>query len=246
MITDRFKVSVCCILMLLSVFWGCGKQAKAPGEKVYLHKVTHGETLSEIAEDYYGNPARGALIGEFNAVDDADLVEGMVLRVPMSGEDLEQLKARERARAPYNRGLELAEKGAYVDAVHEFNDAIAIDPEFVDALYNLGVTLQKMKSYEKAAENLEKAVRSRPRNPTYRFALGNCLFHLGRYEDAAFAFEEVMELDSKHAKALYSLAVCYEKQGQNEKAKRAWERYLELDGKSAWATEARKRLKELE
>ena len=234
------------VVLFLAALLGCSRQAKSPGEKVYLHKVADGETLSEIAEDYYGSPSRATLIGEFNAVEDADLVDGMVLRVPMSGEDIERLRTRERARVPYNRGLELAEKGAYVDAVQEFTDALSIDAEFVDAVYNLGVTLQKIKSYEKAAENLEKAVRLRPENTEYRFALGNCLFHLERYDEAAVSFEKVMELDPAHVKALYSLAVCYEKRGQTEEAKQAWKRYLELDSKSAWAIEARKRLEELE
>jgi tetratricopeptide (TPR) repeat protein len=228
--------------MALALVWGCAKQAKSPAEKVYLHKIETGETLADIAEDYYGNASRAAVIGEFNGVKDDGLREGMVIRVPMTQEDIDRLTTRERARGPYNEGLELAENGSYVDAVERFQTALEIDPEFVDAEYNLGVTLKLLKSYPKAIEHLDRAVELRPDNVRYRFALGNCLFHIDRYGEAAEAFEKVVEADSSQTKALYSLAVCYEKLGEREKAVRAWERYLELDATSAWAIEARKRL----
>ncbi len=232
-------------LASLALLWGCAKQTKSPAEKVYLHKVESGETLSGIAEDYYGNASRGVVIGEFNAVDDEALKPGMVIRVPMTQEDVDRLTTRERAREPYNEGLELAENGSYIDAVERFNEALAIDPDFVDAEYNLGVTLKMLKSYEKAIRHLDRAVELRPDNSEYRFALGNCLFHINRFGDAADSFEKVVAADSSQTKALYSLAVCYEKLGRREKAIQAWERYLVLDPTSAWAIEARKRLDEL-
>ncbi len=233
------------VVLALSVAWGCAKQAKSPAEKVYLHKVESDETLSEIAEDYYGNASRGAVIGEFNAVDDEALKPGMVIRVPMTQEDIDRLTTRESARAPYNEGLVLAENGSYVDAIERFQAALEIDPDFVDAEYNLGVTLKMLKSYPKAIRHLDRAVELRPDNSEYLFALGNCLFHIDRFEDAADAFEKVVAADSSQTKALYSLAVCYEKLELREDAIRAWERYLVLDPTSAWAIEARKRLDEL-
>ena len=186
-------VRVFVVVLALSVAWGCAKQAKSPAEKVYLHKVESGETLSEIAEDYYGNASRGAVIGEFNAVDDDALKPGMVIRVPMTQEDIDRLTTREGARAPYNEGLELAKNGSYVDAVERFQEALEIDPDFVDAEYNLGVTLKMLKSYPKAIRHLDRAVELRPDNSEYLFALGNCLFHIDRFEDAADAFLHLEE-----------------------------------------------------
>jgi tetratricopeptide (TPR) repeat protein len=234
------------VLLALALLAGCAKQTREPAEKVYLHRVEPGETLADIAGEFYDNPTMANIIGEFNDVNDEDLKDGMVLRVPLTNEDVERLDLKERAREPYNIGLELAEQGAYVDAVQEFNKSLAIDPTFVDAVYNLGVTYQKIEQYDRAREQFEDAVRLRPEEPEYRFALGTCRFYLDRFGDAASDFEKVMVLDPSHTKALYSLAVCYEKQEEKGKAIEAWRRYLELDSKSAWATEARKHLKELE
>jgi tetratricopeptide (TPR) repeat protein len=234
------------IVAALLVLGSCARQTRQPAEKVYLHRVESGETLSDIAGEYYDDPAMANVIGEFNDVDDADLKNGMVLRVPLTNEDIERLDKKKRAREPYNEGLELAEQGDYVDAIQQFKESLAIEPDFIDAVYNLGVTYQKISQYDRAREQFEDAVRLRPEDPEYRFARGTCFFHLDRFGPAAADFEKVMTLDPSHTKALYSLAVCCEKQGEKVKAIEAWRRYLELDSKSAWATEARKRLKELE
>jgi tetratricopeptide (TPR) repeat protein len=233
------------LALVALVMAGCAKQARHPAEKVYLHKMADGETLADIAEDYYGDPERVPAIVEFNGLADGHVAPGVVVRVPMTAKDVERLLVREKAKIPYDEGLELAEKASYVDAVQRFQDAIAVDPEFADAVYNLGVTLEMLKSYDKAKEQLEKAAAMRPKNAKFHFALGNCLFHLGNYAGAVSAFGKVTEIEPSHTKALYSLGVCYERLGQKDEARNTWQRYLELDSTSAWATEARKRLQAL-
>jgi tetratricopeptide (TPR) repeat protein len=228
-------------------FSGCAKKARQPEGKVYLHKVAEGETLKDLADEYYGNPDRASFIGEFNGLSsDENPAPGTVIRVPMTEDDVDRMKTHEQATIPYNEGLELAGKASYIDAVEKFREAIALDPGFADARYNLGVTLYMVKSYDKAKDELERAVDLRPKNAKYRFALGNALFHLEDYRQAASTFESVMQMDPANTKALYSLAVCYEKLGEKEKAITAWKRYLELDATSTWGVEARKRLQALE
>ena len=234
-------------IIFLFALSGCGGGRSAGSEeRVYSHTVKPGESISDIADDYYGDPDRADALMTYNEVSEELLEPGTVIRIPMGDEDIAQLKVRERARAPYNRGLSLAENGSYLDAIQQFQTSLSVDPAFVDARYNLGVTFQKMKSYEKAREEFRRVVRERPKKAEYHFALGNSNFYLEEYRDASNAFEDVMELDHMHAKAQYSLAVCYEKMGDVDEAKAAWQRYLEIDAHSVWATEARKRLSELE
>ncbi len=239
-------VAFCLAAFMLS---GCGgpfgARSTSPGDKIYVHKVEEGETVEDIAEDYYGTRGRAKLIRDFNDMDHKQPEAGTVLRLPMNRSELDRLKTRERARVPYNRGLVLAEQGAFVDAVHQFKKSLSLDPGFVDADYNLGVTYQKMKSYQRALEQFEKVTRKRPQRTRYHFALGNCYFHLDRYADAAGSFEAVVEHDTSHKKAQYSLAVSFEKLGDRKRAIAAWQRYLELDCRGAWADEARKRLSRL-
>lgn len=232
------------LVLLAGCAAGRGK-GDGPGERVYLHRLQQGETLAEVAAEYYGDATRAKTIARLNNVKEP-VEPGTVLRVPMSTDDVSRLKIREQAREPYNKGIEMAESGAYVDAVSEFHSALAIDPDFVDAHYNLGVTLQKLNSSEKALQEFKDVVRLRPDNARYRYALGNCYFYLEHYDDAAGAFEAAIERDPRHTKALYSLAVSYEKLGRRGDAIAAWRRYLEVDDTSVWATEARKRLNNLQ
>jgi len=239
---------MCWILGLLLVYGcsGAGGRAAGAEDRVYAHKVTPGETLEDIAEEYYGNPSRAGKIRAFNDLGEERVQPGTIISIPISGDDFERLKTRESAREPYNQGLAYAEKGSYLDAVHSFQEALGIDAGFVDAHYNLGVTFQKMKSYDKALDRFNQAIRLRPNVAEYHFALGNSYFHLQQYGEAAAAFENVMKRDESHAKAQYALAVSYQKLGQNRKAREAWQRFLEIDSSSVWANEARRRLKELE
>jgi len=239
---------VLALLAMLLAALGCTKRSvvDADADKVYMHKVEAGETFERIADEYYGDPGRARNIAAFNGLRDEDLRPGTVVRVPVGSDDIRWLKTREKARAPYNEGLALAEQGSYVDAVKKFQAALEIDPRFVDATYNLGVTFQMMKAYDRALDELDEVTSLRPTRPAYHFARGNCLFHLKRYEESARAMETVLSLDPTHTKAQYSLAASYERLGDTKKARDAWRRYLELDNTSIWASEARKRLSSLE
>jgi len=224
---------------------GCAKRGTT-GDTVFLHEVRDGETLEIIADDYYGDPSLSSTLAAYNEVSEKWVAPGTVLRVPMSDDDVERRRIREKALVPYNSGLELVAGSAYVDAVSRFREAIEIDPGFADAHYNLGVTFQKMKAYDRARDELRTACRLRPFDPRYFYALGNANFHLQRYDDAAEAFEAVLEQDPVHKKAAYSLAISYEKLERFNDARVAWERYLELDSRSTWAAEARKHLERLQ
>ena len=93
-------------LPILLISWGCGGQrGVGPEDRVYSHTVKPGETLSEIADDYYGDPSRARSLKAFNEVEEDMLAPGTVIRIPMSTEDVGRLRIRERAREPYNRGL---------------------------------------------------------------------------------------------------------------------------------------------
>ena len=236
------------LMMPVLIFsWGCGGGGRyaRPEDRVYTHRVERGQTLVDIADEYYGDPARSKTIETFNDLDGATLRPGMTVRVPMTGDDIANLQKREKAREPYNRGLTLAENGSYLDATQQFQAALTIDKRFVAAYYNLGVTYQKMKLYDRALEQFKQTVRLRPDIPKYHFGMGNSYFYLEQYGYAAEAFEKVVEGDPRHTKAQYSLAVSFEKLGKIEKARLAWQRYLEIDSDSAWAVEARRRLDDL-
>ena len=235
-------------LVALGSMSGCGPKTRKPveGERVLRHEVAEGESLEQIADDYYGDAARRDEIKEFNLLDSDDVRPGDVVRIYMTPEDMEELGRRKKARIPYNAGLDLVSRGSYLDAVNRFKEAIELDPQFTEAIYNLGVTYQKLNAHDRAIDQFELAAGMNPGDPDYYFAIGNSYFHMEQYPEAVSSFERALRLDKRHLKAQYALATTLEKSGQTSRAIKAWRRYLDMDNDSEWAERARDRLAGLE
>jgi len=246
---DAPRALVAGLALALALVAGCTRGVRKPveGEVVMRHTVESGETLAEIAADYYGDPGRAREIARFNEIDEeAELRPGRVVGVPMTPDEREVLRRREEARIPYNEGLDAVARGSFLDAAARFREALSLDPAFAEAHYNLGVTYQRMRAHDSAADALREAVKRQPQDADYRYALGTSYYHLGRYDDAAGAFEAALRIQPGHLEAQYSLALSLEKQGEKARARRAWERYLILDDSSEWAVQAREHLQSLE
>lgn len=230
----------------MALSWaGCASRGPVEGEKVLNHTIERGETLEQIAEDYYGDAGRADDIARFNEISGGALAPGTVIRVSMTPDEMKELHYRKQARAPYNDGLELASRGSYLEAAERFQQAVAFDRGFADAWFNLALTHQRMGVLDKAVDEYRKAVKLRPDNVDYRYALGGAFFYVERYRDAIATFEKALKKNPKHRKSQYSLALAFEKTGDTGRARAAWERYLELDSASEWADEARRHVEAL-
>lgn len=225
---------------------GCAGPRHGPNDRVLSHVVEEGESLEDVAAEYYGSTRRAREIGRFNDIDRGEEpVAGSELRIPMTSKDMAFLERRRRARVPYNAGLELVTEGSWLDASVRFREAIELDPDFAEAHYNLGTTYQRMKSQEKARDEFEKAVHLRPDDADYHFALGGACFHLEHYRQAEREFRRALDIDPFNLRARFSYAATLEKLGREDAARREWRRYLELDDSSEWADKARARLEAL-
>ncbi|NOX85232.1 MAG: tetratricopeptide repeat protein [Chlorobi bacterium] len=72
----------------------------------------------------------------------------------------------ENKMAYYNEGyIYLVEKKEYGNAVEAFEQAIAIDPSFVEAVYNLGRTFEAMGRYDEAREQYKTALKLKTNYP---------------------------------------------------------------------------------
>ncbi len=243
----NFICIVLCVFCAASMLQSCARRVRAPddGGRVILHRVGENESLEQIAEDYYGDPDRANDLRDYNELSKGTPSSGTYIHVPLTQAELVALERREKARVPYNEGLKLAARGAFVDAVERFKESLATDPDFFDARYNLGVTYQNMKAYDQALEQFRRLARTRKGDAKYAFAAGYCYFYMDRYDQAVKWFKKVLALEPDHAQAQFALAATYEKKGDVEQARIAWRRYLQIDSGSEWAAEARKRLESL-
>ena len=217
-----------------------------PSTQIIEHTVGEGETLSRIADIYYGDPGRAADIAADNGVTDPSrLAAGSVLRLRFAPAEYDQARRRSVAMKPYNRGVEALARGNLDEAERQFRLALRTVPELPDARYNLALVLLKRGQAEAATDLLKPLVAERPADPDFGFALGNALFQQTRYLEAAQAFAQVLQAHPDHRRAAFGRARALQESGARQEARSAWRRYLELDSESSWAAEARRHLGEL-
>ncbi|MBD3221271.1 tetratricopeptide repeat protein [bacterium] len=212
-----------------------------PPVEVLQHPVQAGETLARIADLYYGDPGRAGELAAVNGVGvNARLAPGSVLRIPLERDEVAEVRRRQAALAPYNRGVAAMEQGDFEAAERQFRLALRTAPGMERASYNLALVLIKRGRHEGAAEMLAPLVATRPDEADYGFALGNALFHQTRYDEAAVAFADVLARHPDHRRSAFGHARALQEAGRREEALAAWDAYLTLDPDSPWAAEARR------
>jgi tetratricopeptide (TPR) repeat protein len=248
----RLSVSLVLLVAIVSVvLHGCSLPPGRSGSglrtvEIVPHTVSEGETLSSIAEDYYGSSEASTYLAEVNGVEaDAPLPPGAVVSVPAGDEDIERYRRRTEAKIYYNRGTTLAEGGDFTGAKEAFTLALRTDPRFVDAGYNLGVVLMASGDPGRAVAVLEQVLAVRPDDPMTEFALGKGLYDLGRTEEALTHFEHAVTLEPDLEDAVFARAVALLKLGRRDEAVFALDGYLRRFPDGVWSDQARLELERM-
>ena len=233
---------------------GCSKKVVEGGsatdvadaERVIEHRVTAGETLDLIADNYYGDPGRAGEVARQNGLSEAAAVTpGSVLRLQFTAAEWSAARQRAAALAPYNRGVELMARERLAEAEEQFRLAVETAPDLVSARYNLALVLVQRGRHEEALTILDELAGRRPEALDIRFAYGHALFAAGRFPAAAEQFRAALVIDPAHRRAAFGLGRALEEADEPAAAAAAWEHYLELDSESSWADQARARLQKL-
>jgi tetratricopeptide (TPR) repeat protein len=109
----------------------------------------------------------------------------------------------------YNYGSVLAQSGKYDKAVTHLERAIAIRPDFHNALVNLAITRLRQNRLEEAIPLLQRAIAAQPDSPKAHAQLGLAYAHLNQNEAAASALQRAVELGPGDADARATLGLVY-------------------------------------
>jgi tetratricopeptide (TPR) repeat protein len=135
----------------------------------------------------------------------------------------------DRAAIPYNnRGLAYDSLGDRDRALADYNVAIAISPEFVDAYINRGIVYGEGSLFGKAVEDFNRALAIDPMSAKAYLNRGAAYLGMGDYGAAINDLERATTLDPANAAAFYNLGLAYMETGQREKALRAMDRAARL------------------
>jgi tetratricopeptide (TPR) repeat protein len=101
-----------------------------------------------------------------------------------------------------NRGVTLHELKRFIEALANFDHALAIQPSYAEALNNRGNALHALKQFTDALASYEKALIVRPNYAEALYNRGNTLHALKRFAEALASFSQALTLRPDHAETL--------------------------------------------
>ena len=127
-----------------------------------------------------------------------------------------------------NSGIRYLQKQKYQEAVLQFQNALKIDPRYVDAFYQLAQARLATRDYRDAYAALQQAISLAPQRVDVRLSLGQLYRDGGQYDKAQEQADEVLKTDPKNGAAYQLKAVSFVGKQQYERAREAFSKLLEL------------------
>ena len=91
-------------------------------------------------------------------------------------------------------------------ALEQWQKAIKINPNYIEAYNGCGNAYKNLKKFEEAVQSFKKAIQIEPRYFEAQINLGSVLIKLERFEDAIKNFDKVIDVDNIAAQAFQGKA----------------------------------------
>ena len=127
-----------------------------------------------------------------------------------------------------NLGAICTMQGRNQEAITFLREALAIQPDFPDALGNLGIALKNQGDPDAAVASYRQALDLKPNYPEALNALGVALWEQDNLEAAIASYRKALELKPNYPEALNGLGVALWEQGNPEAAIVSYRKALDL------------------
>ncbi|WP_213740655.1 tetratricopeptide repeat-containing sulfotransferase family protein [Bradyrhizobium sp. dw_411] len=127
-----------------------------------------------------------------------------------------------------NRGMMLTSMNRPEEALANFDAALSLNPDFVEAHNNRAVVLAAIKRPEAALLSYDRALVLSPRLTTVLNNRGNLLQELGRIDEALVDYDKALALDSSFVAAINGRGSALQKLGHTGEAERELRRAIAL------------------
>jgi tetratricopeptide (TPR) repeat protein len=115
----------------------------------------------------------------------------------------------------FAKGVALHQSGDILGAIEAYQDALAKEPQRIDARSNLGAAYVRLGRYEDAGREYRRALEVDPENAAVRFNLALALYKTALVAEAAQELEQVVARDAKNGAAVLLLADCELQRGND-------------------------------
>jgi tetratricopeptide (TPR) repeat protein len=123
-------------------------------------------------------------------------------------------------------GLALGKIGRQADAIAAFDRALALKPDYVEALYNRGAALARLNRLQDAIADFERALVIDPKCTEALNNYGTALQILGRNEEAIAYFDRALAIVPNYVEALCNRGTALKALHRSEDAVAAYDRAL--------------------
>ena len=123
-------------------------------------------------------------------------------------------------------GLVLQSLKRLDEAVASYDRALALKPDFAEALNNLGTTLQALARFDEALESYDRALALGPDYPAALNNRGNTLRQLARFDEALDSYDRALALKPDYAAALNNRGLALQQLGRFAEALESCDRAL--------------------
>lgn len=135
----------------------------------------------------------------------------------------------QNAVAHFNIGVALRELGRFDEEVMAYDEALAAQPCFFEALFNRGNALRVLKRHREALASFSEAILLRPDHAEAFNNHGNVLGDLLRYHDALLSFDRALELKPDFAEVHNNRGNALEGLGRYDEALQSYQKAQQLD-----------------
>lgn len=138
-----------------------------------------------------------------------------------------------------NSGVDSYMAGRYQKAISEFNEAVRLNPKYIDAYSNRGAAYDAINNPERAVQDYTAAINLNPRM-VEAFRNRACAYYdLGRFDQAINDWNSYIKVKPRNADALYRRGLCYQSNGDLQAALKDYDYCLKLDKSVAKASKNR-------
>lgn len=128
----------------------------------------------------------------------------------------------------FELAMHLMQKNKFADAIHYFQLASDIYPDYLRCRIALGICLLNVKRTEEARDLFNQLNTKVSDNPLIWFMLGNANFELHEHHEAETCYRQVLIIQPNHVEACSQLASVLESLNKYEEALAVFQKLLEL------------------
>nr|MDO8082567.1 tetratricopeptide repeat protein [Candidatus Freyarchaeota archaeon] len=135
-----------------------------------------------------------------------------------------------------NKGNEFFHQGKFEDAIHCYDEALALKPENSEALFNKGTALCELGKLKEAINLFDKTLEINPQDWEALHNKGNALLNLCCFNESLECYNRALEINPKDAETIYNKGNLLLRLGRFEEAAKLFDEALALNPQMAEAS----------